>query len=50
MKDFLLLANVNAITYKEFFPLLKEGKARGGYNFNKVVMFETPEGEDSGFV
>lgn len=45
MKDFLLLSSVNAITYKEFFPLLKEGKARGGYNFNQVVMFETPEGE-----
>lgn len=45
MKDFLLLSNINAITYKDFFPLLKEGKARGGYNFNKVVMFETPEGE-----
>lgn len=48
MKDFLLLANVNVITYKEFFPLLKEGKARGGYTFNKVLMFETPEGEKSG--
>ena len=48
MKDFLLLANVNAVTYKEFFPLLKEGKARGGYNFNKTIMFETPEGEKPG--
>ena len=48
MKDFLLLANVNAITYKDFFPLLKEGKARGGYNFNKTLMFETQEGEKSG--
>lgn len=45
MKDFLLLSNINAITYKDVFPLLKEGKARGGYNFNKVVMFETPGGE-----
>lgn len=45
MKDFLLLSSVNAVTYKEFFPLLKEGKARGGYNFNKTMMFETPEGE-----
>lgn len=48
MKDFLLLASVNAITYKEFFPLLKEGKARGGYTFNKTMMFETREGEKSG--
>ena len=45
MKDFLLLSTINAITYKDFFPLLKEGKARGGYNFNKVLSFETPEGE-----
>lgn len=48
MKDFLLLANVNACTYKEFFPLLKEDKVRSGYNFNKTIMFETPEGEKSG--
>ena len=45
MKDFLLISSINAITYKEFFPLLKEGKARGGYTFNKTMMFETPEGE-----
>lgn len=45
MKDFILLANVNAVTYKEFFPFLKEGKVKGGYNFNKTIMFETPEGE-----
>ena len=31
MKDFLLLANVNAITYKEFFPLLKDNNVRLGY-------------------
>lgn len=48
MKDFLLLSCANVITYKEFFPQLKEGKVRGGYNFNKTVMFETPEGEKSG--
>lgn len=45
MKDFLLLANVNAVTYKEFFQFLKEGKVKGGYNFNKTMLFETPEGE-----
>ena len=48
MKDFLLLSSVNAIIYKEFFPLLKEGKVRGGYTSNKTLMFETPEGEKSG--
>lgn len=45
MKDFLLMANINAITYKEFFPLLKEGKANAGYVFNKTLDFETPEGQ-----
>ena len=48
MKDFLLISSVNAITYKEFFPLLKEGKVRGGYTLSKTMMFETPEGEKSG--
>lgn len=45
MKDFLLLSNVNAVAYKEFFPLLKEGKVNTGYVFNKTLEFETPEGE-----
>lgn len=45
MKDFLLLSCANVITYKEFFPLIKENKARAGYNFNKTLYFETPEGE-----
>lgn len=48
MKDFLLIANTNACAYKEFFPLLKEGKARGGYTFSKTMMFETQEGKKSG--
>lgn len=45
MKDFLLLSNINTITYKEFFPLLKEGKVNTGYVFNKTLDFETPGGE-----
>ena len=48
MKDFLLISSINAITYKEFFPLLKERKVRGGYTFNKTMIFKTPEGEKSG--
>lgn len=48
MKDFLLISSINAITYKEFFPLLKERKVRGGYTFSKAMIFETPEGEKSG--
>lgn len=39
MKDFLLIGNTNAVTYKEFFPLLKEGKAGPGYTFNKKMYF-----------
>lgn len=31
MKDFVLLANLNAVTYKDFFPLLKDNKVRIGY-------------------
>lgn len=45
MKDFLLLSCANVITYKGFFPLIKENKARAGYTFNKTLYFETPEGE-----
>lgn len=45
MKDFLLLSCANVITYKGFFPLIKENTARAGYTFNKTLYFETPEGE-----
>ena len=31
MKDFLLIGNMNAITYKEIFPLIKNNKIRTGY-------------------
>lgn len=31
MKDFLLIANKNCITYKEFFPLIKDRKVNIGY-------------------
>lgn len=35
MKDFLLIANTNACTYKEFFPLLKERKVNMGVEMPK---------------
>lgn len=35
-KSFLIIGNVNAITYKEFFPLLKDNKVWLGYNKNNV--------------
>ena len=43
MKDFLLIANQNAITYKEFFPLLKERKVNVGCT--KPKEYTLPNGE-----
>ena len=37
-KKFLIIGNKNAITYKEFFPLLKEDKVWIGYNNVKEFM------------
>ena len=42
MKPCLLIANSNAVTYKEVFPLIKEGKLRTGYHFNETYIYETP--------
>lgn len=39
-KKFLILGNNNAITYKEFFPLLKENKVWLGYSANKTFIFQ----------
>lgn len=41
-KKFLIIGNKNAITYKEFFPLLKENKVWIGYNMVKA--FSKPDG------
>lgn len=46
-KKFLILGNMNAITYKEFFPLIKDNKVWGGVSFNKSVQFEVPEHYDT---
>ena len=43
MKDFLLIANQNVITYKEFFPLLKERKVNVGCT--KPKEYTLPNGE-----
>lgn len=42
MKDFLLIANTNACTYKEFFPLLKERKVSMGVEMPKEYIM--PDG------
>ena len=41
-KKFVIIGNKNAITYKEFFPLLKDNKAWIGYSIPSE--FGTPEG------
>jgi len=42
-KSFVIIGNINAITYKEFFPLIKDNKAwLGATNFNKGMYFEVP--------
>lgn len=42
-KQFLIIGNQNAITYKEIFPLLKQNKIWLGYGFNgNVGFFKSP--------
>lgn len=41
-KKFLILGNMNAITYKEIFKLIKENKIWSGYGFNKSIVYKTP--------
>ncbi|MCL2074593.1 MAG: adenine-specific methyltransferase EcoRI family protein [Marinilabiliaceae bacterium] len=42
-KQFLIIGNMNAITYKEVFPLIKENKIwLGATNFNKGMYFKVP--------
>ena len=48
MKDCLILGNTNAVTYKDVFPLIKEGKLRSGYHFNTTTEFITSEGMKTG--
>lgn len=42
-KKFIIIGNNNAITYKEVFPLIKDGKVWLGYDANKTMEFELPE-------
>lgn len=46
-KKFLIIGNKNAITYKEFFPLLKDNKVWIGYN--SVKEFKQPDGTTKKF-
>jgi len=43
-KKFTIIGNMNAITYKEVFPLIKENKMwLGATNFNRGMYFKVPE-------
>lgn len=43
-KDFLIIGNTNALTYREVFRLFKDDKIRTGYtNFNVGMYFAVPE-------
>ena len=42
MKKFLIIGNMNAITYKEVFPYIKSGEIDCGYNFNYCILFKNP--------
>lgn len=42
-KEFLIMGNQNAITYKEIFPLIKDNKIWLGVNTNKTMEFEVPD-------
>lgn len=41
-KKFALLSNMNAITYKEIFPLIKNNEIWVGTGFNLSLVFQTP--------
>ena len=41
-KKFLILSNMNAITYKEVFPLIKENRIWIWYWFNMSMIYKTP--------
>ncbi|WP_270273874.1 adenine-specific methyltransferase EcoRI family protein [Bifidobacterium dentium] len=42
-RKFVIVSNVNAVTYKEIFPLLREGRMWPGSSFNKAMEFSMPE-------
>lgn len=42
-KKFIIIGNMNAVTYKEIFPLIKNNKLWSGYSFNKTFEFSVPD-------
>lgn len=45
-KDFLIIGSLNAITYKEFFPLLKNNIVRCGYKKANTMCFKIPDSSE----
>ncbi len=41
-KRFVILGNMNALTYKEIFKLIKQNKLWSGYGFNMSLVYRTP--------
>lgn len=41
-KKFLIIGNINAITYKEIFPLIQNNSLWSGYGFNLSLIYKTP--------
>ena len=46
-KRFVIMGNINDITYKEIFPLIRDGKLWPGFSFNKAMEFAMPEEYES---
>ena len=42
-KKFVIIGGLNAVKYKEIFPLIKAGKIWAGYTFNKTLEFIIPD-------
>ncbi len=42
-KKFIIMGPMNAVTYKEVFPLLMHNKIWAGYGFNKTMKFRVPD-------
>ena len=45
-KKFLIVGNMNAITYKETFPLIKDNKMWAGTGFNLSMVYKSPYGNN----
>ena len=42
-KPFAVIGSMNAITYREVFPLIRDGIVQTGFNFSRAFTFVTPE-------